>query len=244
MGYVPKDYNPARDIKRFKVSGRERYLTTEEMERLGSVLRLAETQGLPWTIKAQGHTLKHLPKAQEPVVYPPDVTGAIRLLLFTGCRLREILRLRWAEVDLERGLLLLPDSKTGRKTVFLNGAAVSVLDSLERIGAYVIAGADRDKPRRDLKRPWDHIRSAAKLGDVRIHDLRHTFASIGAGAGLGLPVIGRLLGHASPATTQRYAHLADDPARRASEAIGNTLMQALAADPTPNAQGEAKSLRS
>jgi integrase len=226
-GYVPKDCNPARGIKRFKVWGRERYLTTEEMERLGSVLRLAETQGLPWNIKAQGGGLKHVPKTEEAVIYPLQVTGAIRLLLFTGCRLREILHLRWEEVDLDRGLLVLPDSKTGRKVVILNGAAVSVLSSLPRMGPYVIPGTDHGKPRHDLKRPWEHIRSAANLNGLRIHDLRHTYASIGAGAGFGLPIVGRLLGHASPMTTQRYAHLADDPLRRASEAIGDHLMRAL-----------------
>ena len=215
-GYVAKDCNPARGIKQFKVSGRERYLTTEELERLVSILRLAETRGLPWNIKAADRTLKHVPKTEQPVIYPSHVTGTIRLLLFTGCRLREILHLRWAEVDLERGLLLLPDSKTGRKTVLLNAAAISVLSSLGKVGAYVIPGTDQNKPRHDLKRPWGHIRSAAKLEGVRIHDLRHTYASIGAGAGLG-----RLLGHTSTTTTQRYAHLADDPLKRESEAIGD-----------------------
>jgi integrase len=110
------------------------------------------------------------------------------------------------------------------------GAAISVLSSLDRIGTYVIPATDHSKPRHDLKRPWDHIRSAAELEDVRIHDLRHTYASIGASAGFGLPVVGRLLGHASPMTTQRYAHLADDPLRRASEAIGDSLMRALEAN--------------
>lgn len=226
-GYLPKGCNPAKDVKRFREEGRERYLTAEELDRLGSTLRLAETSGLPWDIKAEGDRIKHVPKIAQVVIYPPQVTGAIRLLLFTGCRLREILRLRWSEVDLEKGLLFLPDSKTGRKTVILNGAAISVLSSLDRICAYVVPGSDLSKPRHDLNRPWNHIRSAAGLEDVRIHDLRHTFASIGAGANFGLPVVGRLLGHASATTTQRYAHLADDPARSASEVIGDSLMRAL-----------------
>jgi integrase len=172
--------------------------------------------------------IKHLADpSKQWVRYSPQVIAAICLLLLTGCRLREILNLRWSEVDLERGLLLLRDSKTGRKTVILNRAAISVLDSLDRAGACVIPGDDLDRPRHDLKRPWDHIRAAAQLNDVRLHDLRHTHASIGAGAGFGLPVVGRLLGHASAATTQRYAHIADDPARRASEAIGAHLAEAL-----------------
>ncbi len=227
-GYLPKGCNPARDVKRFREEGRERYLTANELDRLGAVLRQAETQGLPWMIRASGDAAKHIPKSAAHVeVYPRHVTGAIRLLLLTGCRLREFLNLRWDEVDLERGVLLLPDSKTGRKPVVLNGAACSVLSSLTRLGRFVIPGTDTERPRHDLKRPWDHIRSAASIEDVRIHDLRHTHASIGAGEGFGLPIIGRLLGHASPMTTQRYAHLADDPVRRASEVIGNRLRDAL-----------------
>ncbi len=227
-GYVPKGCNPAQDIKRFRESGRERYLGSGELERLGEALRLAETEGLPWEITASSATAKHVPKTgSQTIVYPPHVTAAIRLLLFTGCRLREILNLRWGEVDLERGLLLLANSKTGRKAVILNGAAIAVLTSLERVGDFVIPGADLTRPRHDLKRPWDHVRAHSGLDDVRLHDLRHTHASIGASAGFGLPIVGRLLGHASSITTQRYAHLADDPVRRASEAIGDHLRQAL-----------------
>ena len=236
-GHVPKSCNPARDVKRFRESGRERYLSAEELERLGATLTLAETKGLPWEIKASEATAKHVPKGgPQTVVYPPHVTGAIRLLLFTGCRLGEILNLRWDEVDLERGLLLLPDSKTGRKAVILNGAALSVLASLERIGDFVVPGTDPARPRHDLKRPWEHIRAHAELEGVRLHDLRHTHASIGASAGFGLPIVGRLLGHASTMTTQRYAHLADDPVRRASEAIGDHLKEVLGAKPLKNAR--------
>ena len=182
---------------------------------------------MPWNIKATGDKTKHVAKTKRNTVYPFHVTNAIRLLLLTGCRLREILHLRWSEVDLERGLLLLLDSKTGRKTVILNRSAVAILSSSERVGAFVVPSSDPKRPRHDLKRPWDHIRAAAKLDDVRLHDLRHTHASIGAGAGFGLPVVGRLLGHASSATTQRYAHIAGDPARRASEAIGLQFSAAL-----------------
>ena len=227
-GHLPKGCNPARDVRRFREKGRERYLTGDELDRLGAVLRQAETRGLPWNVKAKGDAAKHVPKtADRLVVYPRHVTAAIRLLLFTGCRLREILNLRWEEVDLGRGMLFLPNSKTGRRTVLLSAAAIAVLSSLQRLGHFVIAGVGPTRPRHDLKRPWDHIRSAANIDDVRIHDLRHTHASIGAGAGLGLPIIGRLLGHASPMTTQRYAHLADDPLRRASELIGDHLTKAL-----------------
>jgi integrase len=153
--------------------------------------------------------------------------GAFHLLLFTGCRLREILHLRWSEIDFERGLLLLPDSKTGRKAVVLNAPALQVLTTLPRIGDFVVLGDEPKKPRTDLKKPWDLIRHAAEVEDVRIHDLRHTHASIGAGAGLGLPIIGKLLGHKHSDTTAKYAHLDNDPLRKASNRIGNEISALL-----------------
>jgi integrase len=157
-------------------------------------------------------------------------------LILTGARLREILHLRWDHVDLERGLLLLPDSKTGKKAIVLNAPAMAVLAGLPHIGAFVIAGQDagtkREKPRADLNKPWRAVRKRAALEGVRLHDLRHTHASIGAGAGLGLPIIGKLLGHTKAATTQRYAHLDADPLRRASDRIGARLAAALG-EPSP-----------
>src|SRR5215475_1553433 len=150
----------------------------------------------------------------------PFAAAAIRLLLFTGCRLREILHL-------ERGLLFLADSKTGRKTVILDAPARAVLSGLDRIGSYVVAGDDPEKPRADLKRPWEAVARRARLDAVRLHDLRHTYASFGAGGGLGLPIIGKLLGHTQPSTTQRYAHLDADPLRRASEDIAGRIAAAM-----------------
>jgi integrase len=158
----------------------------------------------------------------------PFAAAAIRLLLFTGCRLREILHLKWEQVDLERGLLFLSDSKTGRKTVILNAPALAVLVSLDRLGSFVIPGQDPEKPRADLKRPWETVAKRAGLDRVRLHDLRHTYASFGAGGGLGLPIIGKLLGHTQASTTQRYAHLDADPLRRAAETIGGRIAPALA----------------
>jgi integrase len=164
---------------------------------------------------------------RERTTIAPSAAAAIRLLLFTGCRLREILHLQWHQVDLERGLLFLADSKTGRKTVILNAPALAVLAGLHRLGSYVVPGDNPAKPRADLKRPWEAVARRAGLSDVRLHDLRHTYASFGVGGGLGLPIIGKLLGHTQPSTTQRYAHLDADPLRRASESIGGRIAAAL-----------------
>jgi integrase len=128
-------------------------------------------------------------------------------------------------------MLFLPDSKTGRKGVVLNVIAIQVLRDLERIGNYVVAGdeagTEREKPRADLKRPWRAVTRRARLEGLRIHDLRHSFASVGAGSGMGLPIVGKLLGHADHATTARYAHLDNDPLRRASNAIGKAVADAM-----------------
>ena len=124
---------------------------------------------------------------------------------------------------------MLPDSKTGARPVWLNGAAAVVLKFLAtiRIGDYVIAGDATNTPRTDLNRPWRRIAKHAGLVGATLHTLRHTHASIGVGAGVGLPLVGALLGHRNVKTTQRYAHLANDPVRRASETIGATITPAL-----------------
>jgi integrase len=227
-GIVAEGVNPARRIEQFKEHRRERFLTGVELERLGSVLREAETKGIPWDVDEGKPKARHLPKPKNRFTkIGPFAAAAIRLLLFTGCRLREILHLKWEQVDLERGLLFLADSKTGRKTVILNAPALAVLAGLDRLGSYVVPGNDPEKPRADLKRPWEAVARQARLDGVRLHDLRHTYASFGAGDGLGLPIIGKLLGHTQASTTQRYAHLDADPLRRASEAIGGRIAAAL-----------------
>jgi integrase len=231
-GIVAEGTNPARRIEKFKETRRERFLTGEELERLGRAIREAETAGIPWTVDETSPNAKHAPKAKRFSQIAPSAAAALRLLLFTGCRLREILHLRWAEVDFERGCLFLPDSKTGRKTVILNAPALAVLNALERVGPYVVPGDVPEQPRHDLKRPWDAVARRAGLIGVRLHDLRHTYASFGAGGGLGLPIIGRLLGHAQATTTERYAHLDNDPLRRASEAIAASISAALEGNQT------------
>jgi integrase len=225
---VPAGTNPAPNIDRYKEESRERYLTSEELVRLGGAIRDAETVGLPWRVEETRSSHKHLPKANNRLTrLDAHAAAALRLLLFTGCRLREILDLRWEDVDFERGLLFLPTSKTSRKTIVLNAPALEVLGKLERRGSYVVAGSDTEKPRADLKRPWRMIANHAGLTSVRLHDLRHTYASVGAGGGLGLPIIGKLLGHKHSSTTSRYAHLDNDPLRRATESIGGKIAAAM-----------------
>ena len=229
---VAEGINPARGIDKFKEEGKERYLSTDELARLGAALRAAQEDGLAWP--ESGASSKHDRKPENrKTKLGPHAIGAIQLLLFTGCRLREILHLRWTEIDFDRGLLFLPDSKTGKKAVVLNAPAMQVLATLPRVGEFVIAGDAPDKPRADLKRPWDLIRYSADLNDVRIHDLRHTHAAIGAGAGLGLPIIGKLLGHRHHDTTAKYAHLDNDPLRKASERIGAELANSLTVGRVP-----------
>ena len=225
---VPVGFNPCRGIEGFPEEGRERYLSTMELGQIGEAIREAETVGLPYTVNDAKPKSKHARKeANRRTVIGPHAAAALRLLMFTGARLREILHLKWDQVDIERGLLLLPTSKTGKKTIVLNAPALAILNALPRTGDYVIAGTSCDKPRSDLKKPWKAVSNRAGLKGVRIHDLRHTHASVGAGAGLGLPIIGKLLGHTQSATTQRYAHLDNDPLRKASEHIANHLATAM-----------------
>ena len=232
---LPGGFNPALGIKRYPEESRERFLTGEELLRLGEAIREAETVGIPYEIDPTKPKAKHAPKPENRrTMISPHVAAALRLLLFTGARLREILHLKWDHVDFERGILLLPKSKTGKKTIVLNGPALAILSNLPRLGEFVVAGQsaggrseDEEQPRADLNRPWRAVRRRAGLGDLRIHDLRHSFASVGVGGGMGLPIIGKLLGHRHTATTEKYAHLDTDPLRKASNRIGESIAAAM-----------------
>ncbi len=207
-GWRPEGTNPCRHVGRYKEESRERYLSQDELRRLGGAL-----------VHFEQHTETS-----------PHAIAAIRLLILTGCRSAEILKLGWDEVDFERRCLHLADSKTGKRTVLLNTAALEILADLERIddNPHVIPGAKPGSHRASLQNVWPRICRHAGIQNVRIHDLRHTFASYGVNGGQGLPVIGRLLGHSKITTTQRYAHLDDDPVRAASEAIGATIAASMA----------------
>lgn len=225
-GYI--ESNPRFGVKVYADGKGERFLSSDELQRLGNALNEAETVGLPWHFE-KGHKAKHRPVKEENrcEIISPFAVAAIRLMIFTGCRAGEILNLRWSEVDLEKGFLFLADSKTGAKKVLLAAPAAQILGSLPRMGRYVIAGSQSDRPRSDIKRPWERITRYAGLDGLRLHDLRHSYASVGAASGMGLGTVGKLLGHASPATTARYSHFADDPLRRASEQIAGTIAAAM-----------------
>ncbi len=205
-GLRPENSNPCRRVKKYKEKARERFLSPEELKRLGKALTRAEIAG-----------------------ESAYVIAAIRLLLFTGARLNEILSLRWEQVDLKSSLLRLPDSKTGAKTIALPAPAVQILADLQRQenNPHVICGAKEGAALVNLQKPWRRIRAAAKLEDVRLHDLRHSFASIAAAGGMSLPLIGSLLGHSQPQTTARYAHFADDPRHAAANAVASSIAASM-----------------
>ena len=202
-GIRPDGSNPCLHIKRYKEEKRERFLSAEEFARLGTVL---------------DETLRDGSETRSAVV-------AIRLLMLTGCRLSEIQRLQWEHVDLEAGELRLPDTKTGGRAVPLAPSSVRLLEGLPRgeDNPWVIAGRKPGSHLTDLQHPWRRIREKAELGDVRIHDLRHSFASRALALGEGLPMIGKLLGHTQVQTTARYAHLARDTVQASAARIGDSI---------------------
>jgi integrase len=216
--------NPAKGIRRWKDGKRERYLNEEELKRLGEAI--AETEA------AGGN---------------PKATAIIRLLALTGARKGEILQLKWSEVDFDRGFLRLADSKTGPKTIPVGKSALAILSNQPRLaGSDFVFPADKIG-RKGLERAyfqgtdwfWCEIRTKAKLEDVRLHDLRHTAASIAVADGASLPVIGRILGHSDTKTTQRYAHLSDAPVRLAVEQLAERVDNALAGIQRPVATASA-----
>ncbi len=206
-GWRGQHSNPTRHVERYQEQRQERFLSSEELARLGAALANAED-------------------AQTEL---PQAIAAIRLLLLTGCRKGEVLTLKWEYLDTERSCLWLPASKTGAKAVPLGAAAVELMESLPRHSEYMLPGRNGDGHLIGLHRSWARIRAAAKLDDVRLHDLRHSFASVGASDGMGLPIIGGLLGHKHPATTARYAHLAAHPLKVAADVISGEIASALSA---------------
>jgi integrase len=206
-GIRPDGSNPCRHVEKYPERSLGRFLSLAELARLGAALREAEGKG------------EH-----------PSVIGALRLLTFTGCRRNEILTLRWEHVDLAGGCLRLPSSKTGRRVVPLGAPALAVLAALPRRegNPFVLPGNSPGGHCVAVEKAWRRLRERAELGDVRLHDLRHSFAPAAAAMGEGLPVIGALLGHADQSRTKRYTHFSNDPLRAAADRISRTIAAALA----------------
>ena len=197
-GYRPEGTNPCVGIKRYRRQGRERFLSAAELSRLGEVLAR--------------HEADH-----------PQFVAIVRLLLLTGCRKSEIVTLKWR--DYREGKLFLRDSKVGPRTVWLSSAARAVLDSLPRSGVWVFPSPQSDSCMSvgTLDRAWRSMRAEADLPDVRLHDCRHTYASVALAQGETVLTIGRLLGHRNPATTLKYTHMSDLTVREAAEVVGAVL---------------------
>ena len=204
-GLRPDGSNPCRHVKRYKERMRERFLSPEETERLGEVLREAESE-------------------------MPSAVAAFRLLLLTGCRLSEIQLLRWEHV--KDDCIELPGAKTGGRVVPLGPEARAVLANLprEEDNPWVITGRLPGSHLTDLQKPWRRIRARAELENVRIHDLRHSYASRALALGESLTMIGKLLGHTQVQTTARYAHLARDSIQNAAARITGSIGESLALD--------------
>jgi integrase len=202
-GIRPDGSNPCRHVERYKEPPRERFLSPSEIAHLGDVLaELERTRQKPQT-----------------------VIDVVRFLLLTGRRRGEAENLKWTDVDLETGIMRVR-TKTGPRSFPLNAPTRELLAGVERRSEFVFPSARGDTPV-SLSVPWERIRDKAGFGDLRLHDLRHTHGSTAAGAGLGLVLIGKLLGHTRPDATLRYSHVHDDPAREAAERVGQRIAASL-----------------
>jgi integrase len=197
--------NPALgiDLRRTK---RRRYPTADELARLGVTLARMEAGRAD-----------------------PFAVAAIRFLSLSGCRKGEALNLKWEQVDFQRGVLCLSDSKVGARDVPVGYPALKLLLALPRVekNPYVFPGRTLGKPIVGLQKVWERVRAIAGFNDLRLHDLRHGFASVGVNRGVSLTLLQGLLGHSSPTTTSRYAHLQTDPMRAEADRIAGAINDAL-----------------
>jgi integrase len=243
---VPRGTNPAADVEPYPERDAERYLRAEELAAVLRALDRAERDGLPPApVRQQLHDArnarrrtggatkaKHRPKsAGAPEPANPTAVAALRLLILTGARKQEVLRLRWREVDLVQGLLQLDDTKTGASVRPLSPEAIAVLTAQPRVvGSPWVFPSPRDarKPLSDITPLWYAVCHAAGLSGVRVHDLRHTAASLMLQAGATLPEVGRAIGHSSARATERYAKMDDRGAKSAATKLGAVVAAAAA----------------
>jgi integrase len=202
--------NPVRGVKRYQDKKGETFLSASQLAKVGAALTALEADGAN-----------------------PSAIAIIRLLAFTGARKSEIAVLRWSEVDFDRGYLRLEDSKTGAKVIPIGAPACEVLASVPVLDGtnYVFPAASGGRHFQGVEKIWRSVREAAGFPTLRLHDLRHSFASVGLARGDALAVIGAILGHADVKTTSRYAHLADDPVRRAADEISRSVHAAFSGHP-------------
>ena len=231
VGERARHSNPCSDVKPYTENAKERFLSTDEIRKLGDALRVAETVGLPPAPELQlkpksEATAKHRPKsAGTPIPANPFAVAAIRFLSLSGWREGEALSLKWTDIDFERRFSTLGDTKTGRSIRALGPEALSLLKQLPRLAKspYCFPGAKPGAHLKEIKRVWYAVRLAAGIKDARLHDLRHTFASVAADEGMSLQLIGSLLGHARPETTRRYAHLTEDARVSAAGKVAGSI---------------------
>lgn len=230
--------NPAKHLDWFREEPRERFLTVEEMSRLGQALRVAESEGLP---PAPKHKKKPGTKRAKNAgmfttkVVPanPVAVSALPFLIFTGWREQEALTLKWSDVNLESGIATLGDTKTGRSVRSIAAPAAALLAAQPRIDGspYVFPGRDPMRPLRETQRLWHAVRCAAELEGLRLHDLRHNVATFAGAQKYSLFLIGKLLGHKTARSTERYAHMADDARKVMADDVGEAIRAALEAAP-------------
>ena len=221
-GLVPS--NPVTGVEVAKGEKMERFLVEREVLALADALAVMEAD----------------------VSLSPTMANAIRLLMLTGCRRDEVRSLRWAWVDFDRGCLRLPDSKTGAKVVPLAASALALLMSFDRSPTFVFPSSQSDGHVVGLQKAWEKVRARATelareravaagepperapdLSDVRLHDLRHSYASFAVADGAPLFMVGKVLGHRQTRTTEVYAHLHDDPLRAVADRTGAKIAEAM-----------------
>ena len=224
--------NPCSKIERYRENHRERFLSADELSRLGATLRQAETVGLPWKVGPQSvHPVK--PEDRR-TLYRRATTAAIELLLFTGCRLSEVLNLRWEQMDFDAGTIVLLETKSGRpQSVTMNAPARQVLKELEadKASEWVLPSPFEIRhplSKAGIEAAWQKIRTAAQLEDVRLHDLRHTVGTYAGQSGANAFLVRDLLRHKNLAMTGRYVNRADDPVRTLSDQVGARIAAGLA----------------
>ncbi len=211
-------FNPARGVKLHPTQRRERFLSADELKRLGDALDAAETPAVP----------APSPEATYAAEAAPSV-AAIRLLILTGCRKSEIVTLQWSFIDWERALLRLPESKTGAKVVPIGGPALALLKALPRGDGdlYVFPSPRQGIHLVGLQKVWERVRDSAGLQGVRLHDLRHSFASVAVSGGHSLYMVGKILGHKQARTTEIYAHLAADPVKAVANQTASVIAELM-----------------